>query len=45
MRTEFFQPQKESHFKSWWASERVDLTDACQGKGQCANFIGFRKKV
>ena len=22
----------------------VHLTDVCRGKGQCANFIGFRKK-
>ena len=45
IRTEIFQPQKGSHFKSWWASERVHLIDVCQGKGQCANFIGFRKKL
>ena len=38
----FFQPQKGSHFKSWWASERVRLTDVCNGKEQCANYIGFR---
>ena len=35
--------EKGSHFKSWWASKRVHLTDVCQGKSQCVRIsLAFR---
>ena len=40
-----FPPQKGSHFKSWWASERerVHLTDVCQEKNSVRILLAFEK--
>ena len=39
-----FQTQRGSHFKSWWASERLHLTDVCQLKNSVRISLSFEKK-